>query len=326
LQNSSSQAVEAAVGALQRVSETTPGERGRRASVVALVLRTVEDSAAAGESGDFLRRRAGAELDRLPKGAERALLRRILKAALADRGIVAGLLSDLAAGLDESRRLEEAGAVIELAAALAPDRADIALRAGRIARLQGDADSALALYRRASELDGAGGSVARLAAVGEAAITADPERALAMAVREAVVAGDQEAAAVGLEERARVRRARGYRTGAVRDLLMAGVRYADPVDRARTAHQLADLFVAANDPLAAREALLFALRSGDSTQREHAQARLHAVSRDIGDQVGMRRWRSFRRPALVSLSARPNAVTGKSAAAGLARWRARLGR
>jgi thioredoxin-like negative regulator of GroEL len=192
--------------------------------------------------------------------------------------------------------------------------------------LRGETDRALALYREASELDTLGGSIARLASVGEAVVAEDPERSLGRAIRRAARAGDHDAAAVGLEERARIRRAAGARMAAARDLCAAAARYGDAVDRARVAHQLADLFIAADDPHAAREALLFALNSGDRTQRDHARARLHTVSRDVGDQVGMRRWRSFSRPTMVSLSSRANTPRDRSAEPVLTRWRARIER
>ena len=90
------------------------------------------------------------------------------------------------------------------------------------------------------------------------------------------------------------------------------------------AHQLADLFATVGDPLAVREALLLALAVGDVSQREHAQARLHAISRDLKDQVGARRWRTFQRPSLVSLSPTPRTPSTRSAAPRLARWRDQL--
>lgn len=312
-----------AVGALRRVAETRPGRRGQRASVVALVLNAVAETASGGLSGEFMRRRAAAEVARLAGGSERAMLRRLLSADF-EASRVAEWLSDYSAGLEDARRLDEAAAVIELARALAPDRAEITLRAGRIARLGGDPERALVLYRLASELDGAGGAVARLAAVGEATVAPDPERALAVSIRRSVVTGDCEAAAVGLEERARVRRAKGNRDGAARDLAIAAARYPDAVDRARVAHQLADLFIAAGDPAAAREALLIALESGDSTQRDHARSRLHTIARDLGDQLAMRRWRSSRPPVLVSLSARMGGPVNTSRLADVVRWRERL--
>lgn len=312
-----------AAGALRRVAETRPGRRGRRASVVALVLNSIAETARGGAGAEFMRRRAGIEVERLSSGAERVMLRRLLCVEF-DAARVAGWLNDYAAGLEDARRLDEAATVIELARALEPKRAEFALRAGRIARLGGNPERALALYRLASRLDGRGGAIARLAAVGEATVAADAERALAVAIRESIRTGDQEAAAVGLEERARTRRAKGDRDGAARDLAIAAARYPDAVDRARAAHQLADLFIAANDPAAAREALLFALESGDSTQRDHARGRLHTIARDLGDQLAMRRWRSSRPPALVSLSAKVRGPTNESRLTDVIRWRDRL--
>ncbi len=317
------QALTEAASALQRVAETQPGQRGFRASVVALVLNTVAAAGAGSPAAEFMRRRAAAEVTGLPDGQEKRLLTRLLGAGANDAR-VGDWLNGYSAALEESRRLDEAWAVIGLASALAPERAGIALRAGRIARLRGDTAEALRLYRLASDLDGGCGTLAHLAAVGEATVNADPEHALSVAIRRSIVAGDAEAAAVGLEERARVRRAAGDRQGAARDLAIAAARYPDAVDRARAAHHLADLFVAADDPGAAREALLFALEIGDSTQRDHALGRLHTVARDMGDQIGMRRWRSFKPPALVSLSTRSGASATRSSVAEVARWRRRL--
>ncbi|HYR07036.1 MAG TPA: hypothetical protein VEQ60_04695, partial [Longimicrobium sp.] len=102
-------------------------------------------------------------------------------------------------------------------------------------------------------------------------------------------------------------------------------RYTDPVDRARAAHELAGAALALGDAGAAREALLVALAWGDAPQKDHARTRLHTLSRDLGDQVGMRRWRSFQRPSLVSLSAYRPAPSGRTLAPRLLRWRETLG-
>ncbi|MEX2570837.1 MAG: hypothetical protein WD737_05990 [Gemmatimonadota bacterium] len=319
------QALQTAAGALQRISETTPGERGRRATVVALVLRSVQRHVELGEDAGFIRRRAELEVSALGSRSERGLLKRLLQRAAEGRSSeVSDILNEYAAGLAEARRLPEADTVIALALELSPGRADLALHAGRISRLMGDMDRALKLYREARALDVEDGAMARLARIGEAVVSADPESALSRAIREAVTSADGEAAAVGLEERARVRRAAGKRAGAARDLACAAARYRDPVDRARVGHELADLFVAGGDAAATREALLFALETGDRSQREHARSRLHTVARDMQDQVGMRRWRSGRPPALVSLSARAAAGSRGSAAAAVARWRLRI--
>lgn len=319
-------ALHAAAGALQQISDTTPGERGRRAGVVALVLRAVEAALARGEETSFLLLRAEVEVAGLPAGVERAHLRRILRVPTDAAGEgVAEVFVEYACELEGTRRLAEAEAVLRLARSVAPEDALVALHAGRVARKSGDGEGALTLYRVARELDATGGSVARLAAVGEAVVSRDAERELGRAIRAAVRTGDAEAAAVGLEERAQLRRRRGARRAAARDLAAAAVRFTDPVDRARVAHRMADLFVAVDDALAAREALFLALAVGDPSQREHARGRLHTVSRDLGDQVGMRRWRSFQPQSLVSLSSRPTERPAVSAAPRVARWRERLG-
>jgi hypothetical protein len=155
-------------------------------------------------------------------------------------------------------------------------------------------------------------------------VSDDPVRALGRAVRRALSAGDAEAAAVGLEERAAARRAAGDRRGAARDLLLAAARFTDAVDRARVAHELAGVTLAAGDADAAREALQIALAVGEAPQRDHAQTRLHTLSRDVGDLVGMRRWRSFKRAPLVSMSAYRPSADGRSLAPRLLRWREAL--
>ncbi|HEX2203048.1 MAG TPA: hypothetical protein VHG91_07110, partial [Longimicrobium sp.] len=110
-----------------------------------------------------------------------------------------------------------------------------------------------------------------------------------------------------------------------RDLCLAAARFTDPVDRARVAHELAGVTLAGGDADAAREALLVALAWGDAPQQDHARSRLHTLSRDVGDQVGTRRWRSFKRPSIVSLSAYRPAASARSAAPRLRRWREALG-
>jgi hypothetical protein len=155
-------------------------------------------------------------------------------------------------------------------------------------------------------------------------VSGDAVGALGRAIRRALAAGDAEAAAVGLEERAAARRASGDRVGAARDLLLAAARFTDAVDRARVAHALAGVTLAAGDADAAREALQLALACGEAPQRDHARTRLHTLSRDVGDQVGMQRWRSFKRPPLVSLSAYRPAIGARSLAPKLLRLRETL--
>lgn len=324
-----SQAMLVAAGELQRISEANGGVRGQRAAAVALVLRTLECSAHGCGAVSFVARRARQEVEAMGGAAERGMLLRLLmlEGRLEDAACAAmavDLLADYAFELESTRRLPEAEAVLGLALVLAPENATIALHAGRVARKQKHADRALELYRRARRLDRESGPIGRLAAIGEAVVSPEPLPLLGAAMRRAVRAGDAEAAAVALEERARVRHAGGDRSGAARDLCVAAVRFNDPVDRARVAHRLADLFSTVGDPLAVREALLLALSVGDASQREHARARLHAISRDLRDQVGARRWRSFAPPALVSLSPTPRLPADRSAAPRIARWREQL--
>ncbi len=324
-----SSSVLVAAGALQQISESSPGERGRRAAAGALVLRAVEQAVERGQGFQFVAARAGVEVSGLERGPERAVLRRILLLLEGEGEVetarLASPLVGYACELERTRRLPEADAALLLARSAAPDDAEVALHCARVARKLGDRERALELYSAARDLDGVGGSVARLADVGEAVVSDDAERALTRVVRAALRAGDAESAAVGLEERARARRAAGDRRGAARDLCLAAARFTDGVDRARVAHELADVTVASGDPLAAREALLVALEWGDAPQKEHARARLHTLARDLGDQVGARRWRSSRRPSLTSLSLyRPQPVD-RSAAPRLSRWREALG-
>ena len=314
-----------AAGTFQHISETGRGERALRAAAGALVLRAVDG--AAEDGGDrFLLRRARAEARRLAQSAERTILLRIL--LLLEEGGAGPRLGPALVGwaceLERTQRLPEADAAVSLALALDAGSAATALHAARVARKLGDRERALALYCAARDLDQGGGTVARLAAVGEALVSPDAERALSRVVRAALRAGDAESAAVGLEERAALRRAAGDRRGAARDLCLAALRFSDAVDRARVAHALAGVLLADGDALAAREALLAALALGDSPQQDHARGRLHTLSRDVGDQVGMRRWRSFKRPSLVSLSAYRPAPAARSRAPRLARWRESL--
>jgi tetratricopeptide (TPR) repeat protein len=266
-----------------------------------LVLESVQLSDEGDEAGRFLRRRAETELEDVPFAAVRSLAARVAM-RLAERSDATDDLVDLAVVLEENGQIEEAETVLAIARSAKPERADLALRAGRLARLLGKSREALELYGVAGSLDGRDGHIGRLAAIGAAVLSDQPERDLSAALRRAIRGRDGEAAGVALEERARVRRLGGDRIGAMRDLLVAAVRYDDSGERGRVAHQLADLLTASDDPHAARHALLFALEAGDHRQRDHARARLHGVSRQLGDQLGMRRWRSYRRPGLVSIS------------------------
>ncbi|HEX2076392.1 MAG TPA: hypothetical protein VHG08_01750 [Longimicrobium sp.] len=319
------QTAAAAQDTLRHISETERGERARRAAAGALVLRAVQ-LADAGAADEFTLRRAHAEVAGLEKSAERSILLRALR--VLEEGGAAGRLSgalvSYACELEKTRRLPEADAAITLALALDEGSSATSLHAARVARKMGDRQRALVLYCAARDLDEGNGQIARLAEVGEAVVSDDGVRRLGVVIRRALQTGDAEAAAVGLEERAALRRAAGDRRGAARDLCLAAARYVDPVDRARAAHELAGAALSLGDAGAAREALLIALAVGDAPQKDHARTRLHTLARDLGDQVGMRRWRSFQRPSLVSLSAYRPAPPDRSLAPRLLRWREAL--
>jgi hypothetical protein len=323
------QAAQSAVAAkdtLRHISETERGERARRAAAGALVLRVVE--LAVNQAPDeFTLRRASAEVAGLEKSAEKSILSRTLRVLEdgASAGPLSAALVAYACELEKTRRLPEADAAVTLALALDEGSGATALHAARLARKMGDRQRALVLYCAARDLDGGSGVIARLAAVGEAVVSDDAERRLGRVIRGALRAGDAESAAVGLEERATLRRAAGDRAGAARDLWLAAARFTDPVDRARAAHELAGAALALGDGGAAREALLVALAWGDAPQKDHARSRLHTLSRDLGDQVGTRRWRSFQRPSLVSLSAYRPAPASRSRAPRLLAWRESIG-
>jgi len=318
------ESMEVAAGSFQRISDATTGERRRRAGAVALVMRVVAQ-ASERASCWFLRRRAGIEVGALRRGGERSALLRLLERvdeSTCTPDQVSDCLISLAGELERTHRLPEADAALSLAAELSPDCAEVALHAGRVARKSGDVERAVGLYLRARELDGGEGSLGRLAAVGEAAVSTDAERALGRVMRSALRGGDVEAAAVAQEERARCRRAAGRQAGAIRDLCVAAARFPDAIDRARVAHELADLASARGDLATIREALLLALSFGDVPQRDHARARLHTLCRGQGDQLGMRRWRSSGPPALVSLTPlRPSPDRPSPAADVLRRFR-----
>ena len=69
---------------------------------------------------------------------------------------------------------------------------------------------------------------------------------------------------------------------------------------------------------------LLALAVGDRSQKDFARARLYALSRDLGDQLGVRRWRPATPPRMVSLSPRPASLRPNGFAPMIGRWRTRL--
>lgn len=277
---------------LTRSAGSTDGrDRWRWAEAGGLVLRAISTAYAGAPGAHFLRSRAAAELSTLPSGPERRALHRLLEFTKEPGPGLSNALLIYAATLERKGRLEEADAAIRLACEASPDDPSLSLHAGRIARGLGDADRARASYARAKALDSPCGRFGRLAAIGEALLSESPERALSRAIRDAFNGGDAEAEAVGMEERAGVWLGLGDARAALRDLRAASIRYVDPSDRARVLHRIAEVAEAEGDRLGAREALLDAWRVGGRSRREHARERLYALSRELGDQLGMRRWR-----------------------------------
>ncbi|HEX7117903.1 MAG TPA: hypothetical protein VF212_03900 [Longimicrobiales bacterium] len=192
-----------------------------RREVAALVLRAVMRARSGAPGAAFVRRRAEGEVVHLVESRERRLLGKLLAVPPGEAGVTVGLLAAYAAELERGGRHREADVVLRLALRLRPASAELVLRSARIARLRGRRDRALRLYAGVRRLEGGRGRLSRLAAVGAALLVAEPEAALSRVIREAVRAGDGEAAAVGLEERAALRRAAGDDAGAARDLSVA---------------------------------------------------------------------------------------------------------
>jgi hypothetical protein len=191
--------------------------------------------------------------------------------------------------LEQARDPAGARALFELASELRPSCATTKLHAGRASREAGDSAAALEHYASARALD-EGGRVARLARIGEAMLSSGSERRLSEEIRQAVRAGDREAAGVGLEARATVRCATARCREAIRDLCVCALRYPDREDQARAAERVAALLIESHDPHAAREALLLVHAIGTPAQRAGARRKLHAVSVALGDVLGARRW------------------------------------
>ena len=309
-----------------------PGGSAARRETGALVLRAVRLALEGKTGAAFLWRRAWDEVGRLDTGDERRRLAKLLHVVAEPTSVewpsMAALLAAHAAACEGRRWLEEAAEALRLAVWVDPTSPDAALRAARVERLRGRREEAARLYARVRELDDGSGEWARLAMIGDALLQDDPEQALSRAMRVAVRAGDSEAAAVALEERAEARLASGNEAGAVRDLCVSALRYGRGPDRARVSHRLADLLASRGDRAGVREALLAALATGDEAQRAYATNRLHDQARLDGDDLGVRRWRQTAAP-LVSLA--PARSASHAAAGGrqtrapqLRRWRIRL--
>ncbi len=222
-----------------------------------------------------------------------------------DEELVAALTA-WAAAAEARSRYARASEILSLAASLQPHDPALVLHRGRIARKADRPDEARALYQRTAELAGADEHLTRMASVGEAIVAPDAERALGRALREALQAEDREAAGVVLEARARIRRSAGDASGAVRDFASAAIRFCDPTDRGRVLHEAADLLIAEGSTGAAREVLRAAHAVAHPRQAERAAARLHALAREAGDELGQRRWAGYGAPELVSLGPGPS--------------------
>ncbi len=316
---------------------TAPRGGSAKADAVRLVLRTVESGA---HPLSFLARRAASTIAALPPGQERVILECIVSSEpLDDRSFDdplrtgPGQVHDMtrldavlrwACHLEADGRLVESAQIYETASAMVPGDPVLILHAARLARKCGDGGRAEVLYRRVAELARSDGRLARLAAVGRALMSPDGERRLGRILRAGLRAADQESAAVAQEARGTLRRRAGDRAGAVRDYLIAALRYANPTDMGRLGHELADLFVSERDFDAARRILLETESRGNESQATWARGRLRQLAVAMGDEVGGRRWADAPTPCLTTLMppARSRAVADGSFLA----WSERLER
>jgi hypothetical protein len=166
--------------------------------------------------------------------------------------------------------------------------------------------------------------LARFSALGEALLAELPVEALAEVLADSLAAGDREATAVALEERARLLRRDGRGGDAVLDLMDAARTYEDRRDRVRVAHALSDLLLARGDLAAAREAVAAAADLAGAADIQHSVQRLRAIARAEGDELGLRRWPSVGPSPLTTLMPVRRTAGGGPAASlapALRRWR-----
>ena len=207
---------------------------------------------------------------------------------------------------------------------MAGEDGELILHAARISRKAGDLDRARSLYRRVRRFEGPDTRLTLMAEVGLALLSSDSEKELGRVLRRAVYQNDPEVAGVALEERAAARRRRGDRKGALRDYAAACLRYEDPADRGRVIHAAADVLVAAGDPLAARQVLLEIEELGVAGQWSRARSRLREISRALGDELGIRRWKADVHRQLVSLAPSKQVSRERSLLPEVSRWIGRL--
>lgn len=275
-----------------------PGSQGIGGLVLELARRRIE-------ADGFPARRLRAAVASLPDPLEARLAGQVVRSFAGEsRDLPLGLsaLVSWAGHLESRGRLHDAQQIVDVAVELSPLDPELALHAARIARKAGDHRRARRLYEDVERLDDGSGRFARLGRVGHAMISPEAERELGRVLRNALRAGETEAAALAQEARALERVARGDRVGALRDLLVAAVRFNDPADAGRIGHRVADLLVAARLPGVARRVLEVTAQVALPEQGRWARARLYDLARLSGDQVGLRRWRDDRQAGLVSLS------------------------
>lgn len=304
--------------------EDASGQRTGRssASSIRLVLRAVQ---APERDRRFLFRRAADEIRQHSAEPEASYLRRVLESYESDRASRSDVLLELAGYLESRGRLEEASEVLELAMALDPEDAEFLLHAARVARKSGSGRRARVLYQEVIRAARENGHLCRMAEIGLSLLDPDPESALGREIRRALAEGDNVAAAVAQEERARARRDRGDVAGAIRDYAVAAVRFADPADLGRIGHEATDMLMLGGDLMGARGALLEVERRALPRQSDRARARLLEVSRALGDELGARRWaESSARPSLVSLSTSARAGSRPGPVMRLEDWIRRL--
>lgn len=278
-----------------RSDRTGPARRSEERDAGRLVLEAVRGA----QGRAFLLRRARREVEELPAGPMKRVLSRVLDAV---KGSGTGppspgcALLEWAGRLEGRGQLQKAARVLDVAREGRPGDAELALHRARISRTAGEEERAVELYRRVRELDTDGGRLSRMAEVGLALLSLEPEKELGRTLRRSLDAGDEEAAAVAQEARARVRRRQSEVEGALRDYAIAALRFRDPADRGRIVHEATGLLLAVGELRAARRLLRTAVSTAHPEQAERARSRLRAVSRRLGDQVGVRRWREARRP------------------------------
>lgn len=275
-----------------------PASRGIGALVLQLARRRVDPAS-------FPARRTRAAVTSLPDPVEARLARRVVDCFTGvERNLPRGLTALVSwAGYLETRgKLEAADRILKVAVELSPLDPELSLHAARIARKAGNHHRAQGLYDDVERLDDGTGRFALLGRVGHAMIHPDAPGELARVLREALRAGETEAAAVAQEARGLERAARGDRAGGLRDLLIAAVRFGDPADVGRIGHRVADLLVSSGLPTVARRVLDETARVALPEQARWARARLYDLARLSGDEVGCRRWKDDRQAGLVSLS------------------------